>query len=124
MGVDELERRLESDIETCGAHEHVKLVKRPVFVDDTLGDNLADATIDWLDIGLYKSLEVAVARRDAAASRRPLGDDELLQLLVAGSHAAVHLVRDDLSECVAHLAALLVHAEEAVDLGFDALAEV
>ena len=124
MTVDELESWSERHIEPGCADENVELVQLPVLAQDALWDNLGRSPKYGLDIGLHESLEVPITGRDSAAAWRPLGDDEFLEIFVAGAHPPLHLLRDEFPEGIVHIGTLLVHAKQGVDLGFYALAEI
>jgi hypothetical protein len=70
---------------------------------------------------LHEGFEVPVTGRDASTAGRPLWDDEPFQLLVARSHASVHLLLDEFPEGAAHFQFSLGHAEQQVDLRLDPL---
>jgi hypothetical protein len=122
--VDNTESWVESNAETSGANQDVHLVLHTIIGLDSIGSYPLDAGGDGLHVVLDKSFQETVTGRDTTASHTPLGDDEFLQLLMARTHTSVHLIGNVLAERLLKRGVLLVHAKQAVDLSFDALAEI
>jgi hypothetical protein len=71
-----------------------------IFGDDTFGYDLHDAAVYGLHVLLHQSFQIPVAWGDSATARRPCGNDDFLQLFVAGTYSSVRFLSDDFAEFV------------------------
>jgi len=109
--VDNFEGWFESDLETSGAHNGIQFVDFPIDRLDSFRDYTFNTAKYRRYVVLYQCLQKAIARGDAPTSDRPFGYNGLFELFVTGTHAAVHLLGDDVLELILQRRVLLVHAE-------------